>query len=252
MSSRLSNWRAATLDIEEQMKMKLLVALVTGEHIRQASFLPSFLSLQRPDNTLTSTVHGQSPAAARNTVIKQALENNCTHIFFMDDDMIFPPDTLLKLIAHNKPIVSALYLLRSFPHRPAFFDQAYDNGKCKFTALTPGLKGLVKGVNAGLGAVLISTEVFKKMEEPYVRLGEIDKDGWCDDVGFFNRCRKAGFDIYCDLNAPVGHMTTLTIWPENLDGTWLTNYKHHDGNIRISQDIPTLEQIKEQELTLTK
>ncbi len=235
------------------MSVKILVALITGENIRQASFLPSFLSLQRPDNSLTSTVHGQSPAASRNTVIRQALDNNCTHVFFMDDDMVFPPDTLIKLLSHDKHIVTALYLMRAFPHRPVFFDQAYDNGKCKFTPLVKGLSGLIKGVNAGFGAVLIKIEVFKAMEEPWVRLGEIDKDNWCDDVGFFNRARAAGFDeVWCDLDAPVGHMTTLTIWPENLDGEWLTNYKHIAGNVRITQNIPTLEQIKEEELALTK
>lgn len=231
---------------------KILVALVTGEYVRQASFIPSFIGLQRPNNSVTSTVHGQSPAAGRNIIIRQALDHGCSHIFFMDDDMVFPPDTLMKLLVHNKPIVSALYLLRSFPHRAAFFDKAYADGKNKFMPLTKGLKGLVKGTNAGLGAVLISIEVFKAMEEPWVRLGELDKDGWCDDVGFFNRAREKGFDIYCDLDAPVGHLTYNTIWPENLDGEWFTNYKHSSGNVRIGQNIPTLEEIKEQEATLIK
>jgi GT2 family glycosyltransferase len=230
---------------------KILIALITGEYIRQASFLPSFIGLERPNGSVTSTVHGQSPAAGRNIMIQQALDNNCTHIFFMDDDMVFPPDTLRKLLAHDKPIVSALYLLRSFPHRPAFFDKAYANGRCKFTPLTKELKGLVKGVNAGLGAVLIKTEVFRNLEEPWIRLGELEKDGWCDDVGFFNRCREVGYDIWCDLDAPVGHMTYCTIWPENHNGEWFTNYKHHNGNIRINQNIPTDEEIKEQELSLT-
>lgn len=232
--------------------MKVLIGLSTGEHVRNASFIPSFIGLQRPDGSFTMTSHGQSPAVSRNTIIKSALDNNCSHIFFMDDDMIFPPDTLLKLIEHDKDIVTALYLLRSFPHRPALFDKAYDNGRCKFTFLEKGMNGLVKGVNCGLGAVLIKTSIFKDLEEPYVRLGEIEKDGWCDDVGFFNRCRQAGFEIWCDLNAPVGHMANVIIWPENLDGEWFTNYKHPDGNVRISQNIPTLAEIKEQELTLAK
>lgn len=210
------------------------------------------MNLALPPNTFTMTVHGQSPAASRNSIIKSALENDFTHIFFVDDDMIIPPDTLHKLLAHDKDIVSALYLLRSFPHRPAFFDKAYDDGKCKFASLTRDKEGLVKGVNCGLGAVLMSTNVFKDLEPPYVRLGEIEKDGWCDDVGFFNRCRRAGYDIWCDLNAPCGHMTTMTIWPEKFNGEWFTNYKHPDGNVRVTQDIPTLEQIKEQELLLTK
>jgi len=231
---------------------KILVGLSTGEHVRNSNFLPYFIGLGRPEGTLTMTVHGQSPASSRNEIIKQALENNCTHIFFMDDDMIFPQDTLTKLLIHDKPIVTALYLLRSFPHRPAFFDRAYENGRCKFTSLEKNISGLVKGVNCGLGAVLIQTEVFHHLEKPYVRLGEIEKDGWCDDVGFFNRCREAGYDIYCDLDAPVGHMTNVTIWPEKYNDEWFTNYKHPNGNVRISQSIPTEEEVKNQELILAK
>lgn len=232
------------------MDKKILVGLSTGEHVRNANFIPSFMSLQRPENSLTITVHGQSPASARNAIIKQGLENDCTHIFFMDDDMIFPPDTLTKLLVHDKYIISALYLLRSFPHRPAFFDKAYENGKCRFTFLEKGMNGLIKGVNCGLGAVLISTKIFEKLDEPYVRLGEIEKDGWCDDVGFFNRCRQAGFDIWCDLNAPVGHMNSVTMWPEIHNGEWFTNYKHPNGNVLISQNIPTEQEVKDQELAL--
>lgn len=233
------------------MVKKVLIGLSTGEYVRHASFIPSFIGLQRPNNSYTSTVHGQSPASARNIIIDQALESKCTHIFFMDDDMIFPPDTLTKLLAHDKDIVSGLYLLRGFPHYPAFFDKAYENGMCKFATL--GAEGgLVKGVNCGLGAALVSTKVFEKLEKPYVRLGEIEKDGWCDDVGFFNRCRKAGFDIYCDLDAPVGHITSATIWPEKHDGKWFINYKHVKGNIMMPQHVPTDEDITKQELSLTK
>jgi Predicted glycosyltransferases len=235
------------LSIGENLDTKVLVSLVTGEYIRQASFLPSYIGLQRPPNSVSSTVHGQSPAAGRNIIIKQALENDCTHVFFMDDDMVFPPDTLMKLLKHDKDIVTGLYLLRSFPHRPAFFDQAYPDGKNKFMPLVPGLKGLVEGTNAGLGAALIKTDVFRHLEPPYVRLGEIEKDGWCDDVGFFNRCRAAGYTLWCDLDAPVGHMLTVTLWPENHEGSWYSNYKHNDGNVRINQNVPTLEEIKREE-----
>lgn len=230
--------------------MKILVSLVTGEHIRKADFLPSFIGLVRPEGSVTSTVSGQSPASNRNKIIEQALENDCTHIFFIDDDMILLPDTLLKLVEHKKDIVSALYLSRMFPHRPVFFDKAYDNGYCKYFHLTEGAIGLVKGVNCGLGAVLISIEVFKKLEPPYIRLGEIEKDGWCDDIGFFNRCREAGYDVYCDLDAPVGHLGSMAIWPEMHDGKWMTNYKQPNGNILMHQNVPTEEELLKEELAL--
>jgi GT2 family glycosyltransferase len=226
---------------------KILIGLSTGENIRRAEFLPSFIGLERPPNCFTSSVHGQSPAKSRNIIIQQALDNECTHVFLVDDDMILPSDTLKKLLKHDKDIVTGLYLLRGFPHRPALFDKAYNNGKCKFTSLTPGLSGLVPAVNCGLGCVLIRTRVFREVIKPWVRLGEIEQDEWCDDVGFFNRCRKAGFSIWCDLDAPAGHMTNVTIWPEKHDNKWYTNYKHASGNIRIEQNILSAEEVKEQE-----
>lgn len=229
------------------MDKKVLIGLSTGEHIRKADFLPHFLALQKPAGHLTITVHGQSPAKSRNIIIEQAIANECTHIFFMDDDMTPPSDTLIKLLAHDKDIVTGLYLLRTFPHFPALFDEAYDNGKCRFMFLNNGMSGLVEAVNCGLGCVLISTEVFKKMETPWVRLGEIEKDGWCDDVGFFNRVREAGFKIYCDLDCPVGHINSVTMWPEKIDGNWYTNYKHVNGNVMIPQNIPDPADVKKQE-----
>jgi len=226
---------------------KVLIGLSTGEHIRRAEFMPSFIGLQRPNNCFTMTVHGQSPAKSRNMIVEKAFEHECTHIFFLDDDMIPPEDTLIKLLAHNKEIVTGLYLLRSFPHRPALFDKAYDNGKCKFTNMTDDKEGLTKAVNCGLGCVLIETNVFRHLTKPYVRLGEILEDEWCDDVGFFNRCRKAGFEVWCDMNAPVGHMTNVTIWPEKHNGQWFTNYKHPTGNVHIPQQILSEEEIAKQE-----
>ena len=224
--------------------VKVLVGLSTAEHIRRAEFLPHFLGLTKPNGTLIITVHGQSPATSRNTIVEQAIENECTHIFFLDDDMIPPPDTLVKLLAHDKDIVSALYLLRTYPHYPAFFDEAFDNGFCRYTFLDGKEKTLTKGVNAGLGAVLIKTDVFRHMEKPWVRLGEIIKDGWCDDVGFFNRARAAGYEVYCDLDTPVGHMTNVIMWPEKHGDKWFTNYKHPTGTILFPQHVPTKEEIE--------
>ena len=224
--------------------MKVLVGLSTGEYIRRAEFLPHFLFMDKPNGTIMATVHGQSPAESRNLIAQQAIDNKCTHVLFVDDDIILQKDTLVKLMRHNKDVVTALYLLRSFPHYPALFDEAFESGANKFTFLD-SQSGLIKSSNCGLGCVLISTDVFKKMEEPWVRLGEIKKDGWCDDVGFFNRCREAGFEIWCDLDAAVGHMTGLTLWPEKHEGKWMTNYRHQNGNVLIPQNIPTLTELEE-------
>ncbi len=219
--------------------VKVLIGLSTGEFIRKANFLPWFLGIDKPAGSLMTTVHGQSPAQARNIIIQQALDNNCTHVLFLDDDMEFPPDTLMKLLGHNVDGVMGLYLMRTYPHFPVAFDRAFPNGFNKFMYLSPEVTGLVPITNGGLGCVLIKTEVFKKMQKPWVTLGEIDKEGWCDDVSFFNRYREAGFKLYLDTNLRVGHMTTITLYPDYINDRWMTNYKHINGNVLVPQVIPT-------------
>lgn len=196
--------------------------------------------MEKPANSLITAVHGQSPASARNFIITQALQNECTHVFFMDDDIVMPPNTIERLLAHDKEIISGLYLMRSFPHYPVLFDQAFEDGMCKFMYLTPDKQGVIPVVNCGFGMVLIKIEVFKKMQKPWVTLGEIEKDGWCDDVSFFNRARKAGFQIYCDLTTIGGHMVNVTAYPNFVNGMWITEYKHPQGAISFPQHVPEL------------
>jgi len=197
------------------------------------------MALNKPDNSLVTTVSGQSPAKSRNIIIEQALKHNCTHVFFMDDDMVIEKDSLIKLLAHDKDVVSGLYLMRGYPHFPVAFDEAFDSGKCKFMYLEPGKQGLVPIVNCGLGCVLIKTEVFRKLSKPWVTLGEIEKDGWCDDVAFFNKVRKAGFEMYCDMDVRAGHLVSFALWPAYTNGVWYSQYKHESGNVMVPQTIPT-------------
>ncbi len=52
---------------------------------------------------------------ARNEACKTAKESGCEWLFFLDSDVIPPPDAVLRLMAHRKPIVSGVYFRRSHP-----------------------------------------------------------------------------------------------------------------------------------------
>lgn len=221
------------------MNKKIFVAIPTGERGRNADFYDYYNQLEREQGTISSFAHGQSPAKNRNDMIDLAMKTDATHIFFLDDDMAPAPDILKKLSVHDVDVVSGLYLSRNYPHLPVFFDTAYHNGLCKYSFLTPGKLGLQKGVNCGFGCVLINLSIFKYLEKPYVRLGEIEKDEWCDDVGFFNRVREKGFEIYCDFDVVVGHSHTITIYPKRLEsGEWVTEYRSGVGAITFPQILP--------------
>ncbi len=203
---------------------KILIAIPTAEMARRADFYDYFNLLDKPLGSIITFSHGQSPARNRNLMIEGALEQNCTHVLFIDDDVAFEKDMLTRLLAHDKDIVSGLYLMRNYPHTPICFDYADETGRCRPRYFSDGDTGLVEIVACGLGACLIKTDVFRNMEKPWIRLGELELDHWCDDIGFFRRVREKGYKLYCDLDVRVGHMAQVIVWPQLINGRWMTTY----------------------------
>jgi len=205
--------------------VKLFICVPTSHFAKQAVFYDHFYIMDKPVDTVTVSPHGQSPAAGRNMAIKLALDNDATHVLFIDDDTIVPKDLFTKLVAHDVDMVSGVYCMRNSPHKPILFDEANDKGHCLHYNVEDGKgEGLVEIVAAGLGACLIKTEVFKRMEPPWITLGELDPENWCDDISFFKRARAAGFKLFADLSVRSGHMATVIITPEYIDGKWHVKY----------------------------
>jgi GT2 family glycosyltransferase len=222
------------------MLNRVMIGVPTSGFSRNDEFYDHFNMLEKPEGTICTFARGQSPARNRNLIIEQGLEHGVTHFLFLDDDIAFAPD-LLKRLATNgdKDIVSALYLMRNYPHQPIVFDYADSEGRCMHHY--PDGNELVEIVACGLGACLIRREVFEKLEKPWIRLGELEKDHWCDDIGFFRRVREAGFKAYCDLSTTVGHMATVKVWPKFENGQWYTVYDTNGkGQVMFPAIVPEL------------
>ena len=227
---------------------RVMIGLSTGEMARRADFYDSYNMLDKPEGSILIASHGQSPAQNRNIIIREALRHECTHILFLDDDMVLPPHLLTGLLKHEVDVVTGLYLSRNYPHFPVTFDKAYESGKCKWAFLTADKEGLKRIVNCGFGCVLINTNVFRVMEDPWVTLGEIEKDGWCDDVAFFNKVRNLGIPIYCDYDMLVGHSLNVTLVPQRIGGKWQTSYITQTGHtISFDPALPTDEVVSAEE-----
>lgn len=209
----------------------------TGQWARRADFYDYILTMDKPPNTNILPCHDRSPAHGRNLLFGAARELEHSHIMLMDDDVVPPKDGMMRLLAHDKDIVTGLVLSQPYPHAPLVFDLVTESGAALNMYLhePPGLKEVK---NCGFGFVLFKTHIFDKLEKPWVRLGELDPEQWCDDIGFFNRVTKAGFKIYCDTSVMVGHINTHIITPEYKDGKWYTIYNTGGPeSIRIPQMV---------------
>lgn len=209
---------------------KILIGLPSTEGIRHAQCIDYFDNMTKPKGSIIMRLHLQSPAQARNMMIERALAEDCTHVFFMDDDICPMPDTLTKLYEQDLPAVGGLYCSRQYPHRPFIFEEA-ENEQVKYMDISDKKDQLIKVDATGLGCFLISTWPLRFMERPWIRLGEIEKDGWCDDIGFFNRLRKQKVSIYVDLSVSVGHVASTIVQPFSVDGKWKTGYRTYSNEV---------------------
>lgn len=139
---------------------------------------------------------------AREQAAKYFLESDCDYMLFLDSDMVPPADMLIKLIQHDKPIVSALAFRRVPSYEPCIF-----KGDMEFYLDYP--KGLIEVTGVGMACTLIKREVFEKVPQPWftpTALGE--------DLSFCKRATDAGYKIFCDTNMICGHVGSFEVTEE--------------------------------------
>lgn len=158
---------------------------------------------------------GANIAENRNALAKWFLASGAEWLFYADDDQVFAPNTLTRLLARNTPVVSGLYLAREYPFAPHVYDDA-DDPETAYTTVgvAETSNGLLRVKSTGAGALLVRRPVFEKLQTPYWRLGQTVPEAWGDDIDFCRRVREAGFGVYVDLHVGVGHKTNGTIWPQ--------------------------------------
>ncbi|MGB8601550.1 MAG: glycosyltransferase [Rhizomicrobium sp.] len=140
-------------------------------------------------------------AVARNNGVERAQQREADYILFLDSDMIFPADTLMRLLAHKKDIVGALYTKRLPP---------YEILGTPLPDATPDANGLVEMKRLPTGCLMIAMDVFTKLPEPYFHFGINPETHKLlgEDYAFCDDARFAGFSLWADmkLSQELGHI----------------------------------------------
>ena len=106
---------------------------------------------------------------ARNKLVTEFLKTDCTHLFFIDADISFEPDDLIRILAFNKPLVAAPYPIKK-DGKPDDGDAGM--GWCiNFPLGKYNFKDNVKGFKlcdyVGTGFMCIKREVFETIIKKY-------------------------------------------------------------------------------------
>jgi len=139
---------------------------------------------------------GYTPSEKRNYGVVRSLNENCDYTFFVDDDMVFPPETLKTLIGRDKDVIGGLYYIKHEPLVPVV-ELLGEIQKEPFRC---------KGVGAGL--LLVKNSVLRKIKPPWfdTKVNEFGQTIIGDSYWFCDKVREREFEIWSDPTLSVSHI----------------------------------------------
>jgi hypothetical protein len=210
------------------------IGMACAEHARYSECYASLMGLQKPPGTAFLQCKSMSVADNFNRIARDFLQTQAEWLFLVNDDHLWAPDTLTKLLAHNVDVVTGLYLSRVYPYKPVIHDQVDSNGLIFDRYLSQHEHGLVPIKACGDGCLLIRRRVLEAIPDPWWELGNPERDKCCHDVLFSKKVREAGFQMWADLEVVVGHLATVAVFPHrNQKGEWLTLLTQREHNIAL-------------------
>lgn len=171
----------------------------------------SFNSLGMKD-TLIATIFevGSLIYEARNNLVKKALRDmGADFLLWLDSDMIFKPDTLIKLLDHDADFVSGLYFRRSPPYAPVVFSEV-DMDRREWKGLNKIPEKTFEAEAVGFGCALVKAEVFADVAVKFRNWFE-PMNGFGEDLAFCWRARQCGYKILVDPDIECGHYAHMIV-----------------------------------------
>jgi hypothetical protein len=152
-----------------------------------------------------------SPEAGRDMIVQYAKYRRPkpAHIMFLDADVLPRKTTLQKLLKMDKDIVTGVYPINQGNELRWSVSRVEPWDAVKLEELP---RNPFKVMSAGFGVTLIKYEVFEKLEWPYwknvYRPGAVEIS---EDIYFFNKARKAGYDVWCDPLIKCDHPKIISL-----------------------------------------
>lgn len=189
--------------------MKIMLAVPCMDQV-PVPFCQSLAMLQKVGECTLAMKAGSLIYTSRNDLAMNAVQSDMDYVFWMDSDMSFPPDTLVRMMdtlqKNNLDILTGLYFRRVPPYSPVLFDRLEMRGNiCCWSEFKQLPDELFEVGGCGFGCVLMSTEVFMSVQSKHGNMfAPIGNNG--EDIAFCIRARDCGYKIWCDPAVICGHV----------------------------------------------
>jgi GT2 family glycosyltransferase len=186
--------------------MKLGIGIPLSWHYVPSDFFDSCMLLNKHNGMVIRASSGPIHEM-RNTIVRRSLELDCTHLIFLDADMVYPPDTITQLLSHDKDIVGAL----TFKRWPNFEPLLFAGDEHNMYLIDPIPEGVVKVTATGTGCLMIKTSVFDNMEYPWFEFSSENGKPVGEDINFCYNAKKVGYEIYVDTTIRTEHLCNTRV-----------------------------------------
>jgi hypothetical protein len=205
---------AAANVMESVRKKKVLIAIPTTKNIEATTF-KSIYDQVLPDNITAEFqyFYGYNVDQVRNLIASWIVKGDYDYLFAVDYDISFANDTLAKLIAADKDVISGVYRQRFHEHQTLELFEANDRGGFihmpyeKLIQLSKGNTQPVEIGACGFGCALVKKKVMVDIGYPQFQYtSALDhKDTFSEDLDFCRKARAKGFTIWADSSIICDH-----------------------------------------------
>ena len=199
-----------------QEKPRVMIAIPNLGHIDTRLMMRLIRWISMPQNwaqvSIVAPIGHIPHDSARNYCLDQFLNTDDTHIFFIDSDVVPPPDALQKLIDADKDVITGLYpsvwydqKKQEMGKRNNVFSKVRDDGEL----VEAKGKGVGEIHSAGGGCILIKRHVIEQVMDAPIFKFEYNNVGMMvkgEDVYFFEKVRASGIIPYAHFDVQCNHV----------------------------------------------
>lgn len=195
--------------------MKTLIAIPCMDMVH-TEFMKSLLGMKPVGECRYALTASSLVYDARNSLVRQAIEENCDRILWLDSDMTFSPNLMIQLAAdldEGREIVSGMYFKRRSPVMPVCYKEIgyfkdESNGRSTPVALSYEdypQDQIFECKGFGFGACMHTVDIARRVVEEF-GLPFSPILGFGEDLSFCMRLTKLGIKIWCDSAIKLGHI----------------------------------------------
>lgn len=202
-----------------------MIGVISDHAARYTWFSQCLAALDKPEGTKIEWRTGANRGFSRDSIVHTCITESADWVFFIDDDQVFQPDVLYRLLARQEPVVSALIIQRGAPFLPTAYASKEDGKYSPLDLRSVSGSALVQVAGVGSGGLLVRREVFEVLDPPWFLYTE----NFGEDLYFSGKCEEAGIQLLVDTGCRIGHLIPASVIPAWFGDRWGVGIQLADG-----------------------